>query len=97
VFRSSPLIIAKTLSWRRQAGSAAEAPVELGPRMPLGIPQRYIFHVIGAGIFFMIMIAYWSYRMSRTSVLAHGPIIGRRRREAAEADSEPTDLNNLRL
>lgn len=97
VFRSSPLVLAKTLTWRRVGGATAEAPAEIGPRMPLGIPQKYIYYVIGAGIFVMIMVSYWSFRMSRSSVLSQGPIIGRRRREAAEADAEPTDLNNLRL
>ena len=64
--------------------------------MRLGIPQKYIFHVIGVGVLLMIMLSFWSYRLSRTSVLSHGPIIGRRRRED-ETDPEPTDLNNLRF
>jgi hypothetical protein len=98
VFRSSPLVLAKTISWRRtMPTAAADEPAADGPALPLGIPQKYAFQVIGVGIMLMIMIAYWSYRMSRTSVLARGPIVGRIRRQAEEAEAEPTDLNNLRF
>jgi hypothetical protein len=99
VFRSSPLILAKTLTWRRTTGATANQEAtaeEEGPRLPLGIPRKYIFHVIGVGVLIMIMLSFWSYRLARTSVLSQGPIIGRRRREAEE-NPEPTDLNNLRF
>jgi len=45
----------------------------------------------------MIFLAVYSFRLSRTSVLAqNGPIVGRLRREA-EAAQPPTNLNQLKI
>ena len=98
IFRSSPLVLARTLSWQLKPSlnPIPDEAVEAGPPLPFGISPKYVYHVLGGGFLLMIMLSVWSLRMMRTSVLRHGPIVGRARR-AAEQTPDPTDLNSLKI
>ncbi|MCE9603687.1 MAG: hypothetical protein K8U03_02165 [Planctomycetia bacterium] len=103
VFRSAPLVLAKTLRWTpqaapqeqiAQAGDAAMADI---PGLPKGLPVKWMMPLLGLGIVLMIVLAVWSFRLSRSSVLdRNGPIVGRARR-AAEAAQAPQNLNKLKI
>jgi hypothetical protein len=98
VFRSSPLVLAKTLKLRPIAASAAAAdddgPAFLaGARLPF--PSKYVLPVMGIGMIVLVALAAWAFKLSRTSVMAQGPIIGRHRR--SDEPAEPVNLNSLNL
>lgn len=102
VFRSAPLVLAKTLRWTPQAGPKAEL-AQAGedalagmPALQMGIPVKWMMPLLGLGIVVMIVLSVWSFRLSRTSVLDRGPIVGRVRRAAEEARN-PTNLNQFKI
>lgn len=102
VFRSAPLLLARTLTWKLRPSLAAqiaaddEADAGTGPPLPFGIPRRYAYHVLGLGMLLMVGVSVWSWRLMRAPILNRGPIVGRARREAERA-AEVANLNSLKI
>ena len=98
VFRSSPLVLAKTLHWTPAAGpqQMAEDAAAQVPGLPPGLPAKWVLPLLGIGIALMIFLSVYAYRLTKTSVLDRGPIVGRARR-AAEAAEKPQNLNELKI
>jgi len=98
-FRSSPMVLAKQLTWTPKAADLAQArdeAVEHVPGLPKGLPVEWVMPLLGIGIVVMIVLAVWSFRLSRSSFVDRGPIVGRLRREAEEARN-PVNLNQLEI
>lgn len=98
VFRSSPLVLAKTLKLRPVAATAVvvddDGPAFLtGVRLPF--PSKYVLPVMGIGMIVLVALSAWAFRLMRTSVTAGGPIVGRHRPNAEPA--EVVNLNSLHL
>ncbi|MGC3967517.1 MAG: hypothetical protein QM775_09155 [Pirellulales bacterium] len=101
VFRSSPLVLAKTLrvespSEMAKVAAAGEEAVANVPGLPAGIPVKWVLPLLGMGMVLMIFLAVWAYRLSRTSVTSGGPFVGRARRAAEEARAAQ-NLNELKI
>lgn len=99
VYRSAPLILAKTIKVRTQPVVAAKVVEEdEGPAflkgIPLPIPAKYVLPILGIGMVVLTALSAWAYKISRTSVLAGGPIVGRHR---PEPEAEVKDLNSINL
>lgn len=104
VYRSSPLILAKTLRLRPKAVVAAVVAEDEGPAFLKGVrlpfPNRFALPILGGGMVLLTALSAWAYRISRTSVMAAGPVVGRHRlnREKAEAEQEEVkNLNSLKV
>lgn len=98
VYRSSPLVLAKTLKLRPVAAVAApvddDGPAFLaGAKLPF--PSKYVLPVMGIGMIVLVAMSAWAFRLMRTSVTDKGPIVGRRRNAAEPA--EVVNLNSLHL
>lgn len=101
VFRSSPLVLAKTFRWTPKAKiadavAAGEEAVAVVPGLPRGIPTKWVLPLLGFGMVLMIALAVWAFRLSRTSVASRGPFVGRLRREAEEAEAAK-NLNKIKI
>lgn len=99
VFRTSPLVLAKTLRVRTPAVAAAPAAeVDDGPALLRGvrlpIPAKWVLPVLGAGILLTIALSAWAYRLTRSPLAGRGPIVGRKR---AEEEQEVPNLNSFKL
>jgi len=98
IFRSSPLVLAKTLHWTPAVAPqqiAEDAAAQI-PGLPPGLPAKWVLPLLGIGIAVMIFLSVYAYRLTKTSVLDRGPIVGRARR-AAEAGEKPQNLNDLKI
>jgi len=99
VFRSAPLVLAKTLKVRAVPLAPAAAAVDEGPEflrgIPLPIPAKYVLPLIGIGMIVTVALSAWAFRLSRSSAMGQGPIVGRHRRD--EESAAATNLNSLDL
>lgn len=101
VFRSSPLVLAKTMRVEspgkfEQVAAAGEEAVANVPGLPAGIPVKWVLPLLGLGMVLMIFLAVWAYKLSRTSVASRGPFVGRARRAAEEARAVQ-NLNEFKI
>jgi hypothetical protein len=98
VFRSSPLVLAKTLEVRSVAAApnkiADDGVPEFLRGVPLPIPAKFVLPILGIGMIVAVGLSAWAFKMTKSSSL-RGPIVGRNRKKQEEA--EPTDLNSLRV
>lgn len=98
VYRSAPLILAKTIKVRSQPVVAKAAEEDEGPAflkgIPLPIPTKYVLPALGIGMILLTAMSAWAFKISRTSVVTGGPIVGRHRTEPV---AEVKDLNSLNL
>lgn len=99
VFRSSPLVLAKTLKLRPVAATAPVAADDDGPAfltgVPLPFPSKYVLPIMGIGMIVLVGMSAWAFRLMRTSATARGPIVGGRR--PTDEPAEPVNLNSLNL
>lgn len=99
IYRSAPLILAKTIKVRSKPIAVAQAPAEdEGPDflkgIPLPIPSKYLLPLLGIGMVVLTAVSAVAFKISRTSVMSVGPIMGRKRPEPV---AEVKDLNSLNL
>jgi hypothetical protein len=95
VYRSAPLVLAKTLTVRPTDVAAAAAEDE-GPAflagVPLPIPSKYVLPLLGVGMIVTVALSAWAFGLMRTPV-RRGPIVGGHR-----TDEPPvTNLNSLEV
>jgi len=99
VFRSSPLVLAKSLRVRPVAAAPTVAAEDEGPAFLTGvklpIPSKYVLPLLGGGMVLLTAVSAWAYGMMRSPPTPRGPLIGGRRNE--EEPAEPTNLNSLDL
>jgi hypothetical protein len=95
VYRSAPLVLAKTLTVR-PAPVVAQAADDKGPAflagVPLPIPAKYVLPLLGIGMIVTVALSAWAFGLMRTPV-RRGPIIGGRPTE----EPAVTNLNSLEL
>lgn len=100
VFRTSPLVLAKTVRVRPQLAVApvAAAVDDGGPAIlrgiPLPVPAQWVIPILGIGMIVLVGLSAFAYKLTKTSVTSRGPIVGRRRNEP---ETPATNLNSIRL
>lgn len=100
VFRTSPLVLAKTVRIRPQIAAAPAAAADddgVPPFLrgvPLPVPARWALPLLGIGMIVTVALSAYAFKLAKTPVTGRGPIVGRRR---DEAEPPPTNLNSIRV
>lgn len=100
VYRTSPLVLAKTVRVRPQVAVAeAQAPADDGGPaflrgVPLPIPAQWVLPILGIGMIFTVALSVFAYQLTKNPISSRGPIVGRRRNEP---EAPVTNLNSVRV